>query len=339
MKFFCYIILCFALNPLLNAKEKQAGFLVLSKGKVSVERNKKIIIAKKGNKVFEKDILITEEKSRAKVMFVDGNVVHVSPKSKLEITTHVFEEANGKKKTSLQLFYGKIRAKVTQKYDPKGENTYRVTTSSAVAGVRGTDFIQGLNPVTGASSTLTNTGIVEVGKLMPDGSIEGQVVKAGQIGMALQGGELVVAKAPKSIVKKFMADTRTEEKKEETKRELASDTSGKEEKKSETETEAKETVEAPEEANKDAVADASEPSMETDTGTEADTNDDSMLSMEDTEGVNESETVDAETDAAMAFEDVMFETDTGPIIDYDSLSDQVNTASTGKVNISVVLKD
>jgi hypothetical protein len=63
----------------------------------------------------------------------------------------------------LSLERGKIRATVEQKYDGD-KNKFNVKTPTAVAGVRGTDFLTSFNTESQKSNVITFSGVVAVGQ-------------------------------------------------------------------------------------------------------------------------------------------------------------------------------
>lgn len=103
--------------------------------------------------VYEGDTLVTESEGRVQVAMNDGSEVILSPNSKVKIDeARVIEpkdEANGKpavatgqdkvRQITLNLLLGRVRSKVVRKTNE--ENHFRVRTKSAVAGVRGTEFV------------------------------------------------------------------------------------------------------------------------------------------------------------------------------------------------------
>jgi len=118
------------------------GVLKVVKGDVQIKSAKtgQTVKARIGEKVFPKDIIITGKDARAKIVMVDNNEINVSPESQIEIQHYEFDPNAGKKEVLLNVIYGKVRAKVEQKYDGK-TSKFQVKTPSAVAGVRGTDFM------------------------------------------------------------------------------------------------------------------------------------------------------------------------------------------------------
>lgn len=159
------------------------GVFQVVKGKVQVKSGKdgKTERAKIGQKVFPKDTIITGPDSRAKIVMVDTNVINVSPDSSIEIEAYEFKPEEQKKNVLLNVIYGKVRSKVNQKYDGD-QAKFQVKTKSAVAGVRGTDFLASFNPQRDESQVVTFEGEVEFGKPGPNGTIENPVsVGVGQM--------------------------------------------------------------------------------------------------------------------------------------------------------------
>ncbi len=153
------------------------GVLQVVKGNVQIKSVKdgKLAKAKVGSKIFPKDTIVTGKDSRAKIVMVDKNVLNVSPNSKLEIENYEYAPEQGKKDVLLNVLYGKVRSKVEQKYDGKGAK-FLVKTPTAVAGVRGTDFIASFNQETKSSGIVTFEGKVEFGQQGAGGAIENPVM-------------------------------------------------------------------------------------------------------------------------------------------------------------------
>lgn len=132
-----------------EALAKVHGIFRVVKGKVQLKSGKsgKIKRAKIGQKVFPSDTIITAKNARAKIVMIDKNVINVSPESQVTIENYEFEPGKKKKNVLLNVIYGKVRNKVNQKYDGK-DSKFQVKTKSAVAGVRGTDFLVSQPPPT-----------------------------------------------------------------------------------------------------------------------------------------------------------------------------------------------
>lgn len=159
------------------------GILSVVKGNVQVQsgKDKSISPARVGMKVTQGDTIITGPDSRAKLTMVDKNVINVSPDSKLQLEKYEFKPDQDKKNVTLNVLFGKVRSSVEQKYDGE-QNKFHVKTPSAVAGVRGTDFLVSYSRTDSASKIVTFSGQVEVGpKLDASGKIsDGVRVNPGQ---------------------------------------------------------------------------------------------------------------------------------------------------------------
>lgn len=169
---------------------KVIGRLMVVKKKVFVlqggKKNKKKK-ARVGMKVRQNDSIVTEKNSRAKVVMIDKNTIHISPGSEMNFEKYEFQPGKNKKNVLLNVIYGKVRSNVRQKYDGK-KNRYQVKTKAAVAGVRGTDFLSSYSPSSGQSQFVTFEGMVEVGTPGPGNQIMNSVrVAPGQITTAANG--------------------------------------------------------------------------------------------------------------------------------------------------------
>lgn len=144
--------------------------------------------AKVGMKVNEGDTVSASKDSRAKIVMVDKNVLQISPESKVVIEKYKFDEAKDEKNVSLNVIYGKVRSTVNQKYDGD-KNQFNVKTPSAVAGVRGTDFLVGYSNVTNSAKVVCFHGQVMVGSgIGVGGAINNPVaVNPGQFTVANKG--------------------------------------------------------------------------------------------------------------------------------------------------------
>ena len=196
-----------------NAAESVHGVLRVVKGDVQIKAAKdgSTSKARLGGKIFPKDTIITGKDARAKIVMTDNNEINVSPDSQLVLQSYVYEPEKGKKDVLLNVIYGKVRSKVEQKYDGQ-QSKFQVKTPSAVAGVRGTDFMTSFNNVNGTSQVVTFEGEVAFGKPGPNNSILGQVtVSPGQMSIVAAGQTPQAPTAvPKTQLTQMDADTNAE---------------------------------------------------------------------------------------------------------------------------------
>ncbi|MEI7972894.1 MAG: FecR domain-containing protein [Bdellovibrio sp.] len=205
------------------------GMFMVVKGDVQVKAAKasQTVKAKVGQKVGPGDQINTGVDSRAKIVMADKNVLNISPESKIVIENYTNNAKTGEKKVDLKVLEGKLRASVEQKYDDQ-KNTFQIRTPTAVAGVRGTDFITGFNVQTQVTSIVTFSGVVAVGTPGPRGGIANPVmVQPGQT-TSIESGK--APEAPKAIptkeLQKMNTNSQAELRSENENRAPASNTAG-----------------------------------------------------------------------------------------------------------------
>jgi hypothetical protein len=187
------------------------GVFMVVKGDVKVEKAGKLMPAKVGMKVVQTDTIIAGKDARAKVVMTDKNVLNISPDSKIVIEKYVPDQAKGDKNVVLNVLYGKVRSTVNQKYDGEKEK-FHVKTPSAVAGVRGTDFISSYNSQSKQAEFVTFEGKVEVGNLGAGGKIVDSVfVNPGQMTASVNGAPPdIPVEVPKTELAKMQNETKAD---------------------------------------------------------------------------------------------------------------------------------
>lgn len=149
---------------------------VTYKGKSQGEFEK----ARINKQICQGDTVKTGADSRAKIVMADSNELNISPDSEMQIEVYDTAQADGEKKVLINVLYGKIRSNVKQKYKDDEKSHYRVKTKSAVAGVRGTEFLASFDLRTSETKIVTFEGEVNVGLLKGANIIASVSVKPGQ---------------------------------------------------------------------------------------------------------------------------------------------------------------
>ena len=126
-----------------------AGFAGVPVGKVSQlngplfakKADATVMVLSVNSAVEDGDTLVTEKKTYAKIRFSDDSELILRPNSQLKISQYHFDQASPKDdKAFFNLVKGGLRA-VTGKIGARGSrDSYRMTTETAVAGVRGTTY-------------------------------------------------------------------------------------------------------------------------------------------------------------------------------------------------------
>jgi hypothetical protein len=95
--------------------------------------------------IYQHDVIRTEAASKLQLTFVDDTVVNLGEKSTLEITRFVYSPQQPNQNSILTIPAGVFRA-IVKKLLP--QSTFEVTTPTAIAAVRGTDFMGEVSPET-----------------------------------------------------------------------------------------------------------------------------------------------------------------------------------------------
>jgi hypothetical protein len=124
-----------------NADVRIVGTVKVMAGSVSILRADGHRLAVNGEaKVRETDTIESSADGGALVTFDGGNKLHIHPGTSVQVKEYKDQADPDARKALLQLIKGKIRSQVEQKYNGK-TSSYKVYTTGAVAGVRGTDFV------------------------------------------------------------------------------------------------------------------------------------------------------------------------------------------------------
>lgn len=188
------------------------GVFMVVKGDIKVSsKSGKTESAKIGTKVTEGDTVQSGHDSRAKIVMTDKNVLNISPDSKM--TIEKYQNNGDAKNVELKVEFGKVRASVEQKYDGD-KSKFNIRTPTAVAGVRGTDFMIGYNSQTRVSEIVTFSGMVAVGQVGISGGVSRPVyVPPGHSTLVGDGKPPEVPKAlPASDLKQMNQDSKTDAK-------------------------------------------------------------------------------------------------------------------------------
>lgn len=147
-----------ALFSVTSFAAEEFGIFMIVKGDVKIDTDGKKTPAKVTGKIFKGSTVETGPGGRAKIAMSDKSIVHISPESKVKIAEYSADPA--KKNVKLELSHGKIRNEVEGNYNDK--NKYEVKTPTAVAGVRGTDFIVNHDIKSNTTEVITFKGAVEL---------------------------------------------------------------------------------------------------------------------------------------------------------------------------------
>jgi hypothetical protein len=143
------------------AHAAEAGKVVSLEGTVEIGRGGAFARANVGSTVDAGDTIRTGNPGRARVLFADDSVVNLGDGSTLVIDETVYDPSKGAGTTLMHLLGGKVRALVSEYYSG-GQASYTIETTTAVSGVRGTEFVVAIDAATERTDVLGLGGTVEV---------------------------------------------------------------------------------------------------------------------------------------------------------------------------------
>ena len=93
-----------------------------------------------GDAVYQNDMITTGAGGRLRITFLDESIVSIASNTSMKVTEYVYDPQQQTRSSGLSLLWGKIKCLVNDLAGYKSKK-FTVTTSTAVAGVRGTDFV------------------------------------------------------------------------------------------------------------------------------------------------------------------------------------------------------
>ena len=116
----------------------------------------------KGGALVNGDTIRTGEGARAQLRFTDGALVSLQPQSEFRIDNYAYSgKTDGQEKGFFSLLKGGLRT-ITGFVGRSNRDSYKVTTSVATIGIRGTEYTAGLNDSGTVLDVSTGEGLVEV---------------------------------------------------------------------------------------------------------------------------------------------------------------------------------
>lgn len=192
-----FIVILLLVSQSKTWAEELHGIFMVVKGAVDVESKKTgKFKAKVSSKVYAGDTVTTGADGRGKIVMSDRNVLNVSPGTKFTINKYENDSTTGVKNVDIDLSQGKLRSNVEQKYDGE-KSQFLIKTPTAVAGVRGTQFLTSFDPSTRKTEIVTFKGAVALS--IPGSSVAAVMVKKGETSSVTQGQ--TAPEAPKPMKK------------------------------------------------------------------------------------------------------------------------------------------
>lgn len=133
-------------------------------GKIIVDRQKQLLDANVGFDLEEKDLVITDDKSKAQITLNDGTVLSLGKNSKLDINEYVYDEKDSNNsKANFKFAEGTFKS-ITGAIGKVSPEKFKLETKSASIGIRGTIVVGNQEKVacTQGQITVTSAGVTQV---------------------------------------------------------------------------------------------------------------------------------------------------------------------------------
>jgi hypothetical protein len=142
---------------------QDVGSVIASEPAAEVGRAGAWTAATAGTPVRQGDTLRTGRPGRLTVVLSDGSVITLGEGSELVLDEHVIEPQADTVRSAFRLLQGKVRSLVSQYYSGR-QGSFEVQTPTALAGVRGTDFVVLHDPGGEVTEVVGVSGTVEVSR-------------------------------------------------------------------------------------------------------------------------------------------------------------------------------
>jgi hypothetical protein len=167
------------------AMAQEVGTIAALDGTAKIGRRDAWITATVGAAVYRGDELRTDQPGRLRVVFQDDTVLTIADASRVVVDEQVFDPNRNRNRSVLSLLQGRVSALVSEYYHRAGAS-YEVKTATAVAGVRGTEFVVTYDPRDDVTEVAGLSGEVEVRSLF-DRSGRGVFISAQEVTEVTRG--------------------------------------------------------------------------------------------------------------------------------------------------------
>jgi hypothetical protein len=169
----------------LPAAAAEVGTFAAAEGTTELQHDGRWSPAAIGDPVQVGDAVRTGPDGRARIVFQDDSVLNVGGSSFIVVDRQIFDPEAGGSRSLMKLLRGRVRALVSEYYDRPG-SSYEVETDTAVAGVRGTEFIVEYDPEQFVTEVIGVSGTVQVNSVL-DRARRGVYVNAGELSTVRRG--------------------------------------------------------------------------------------------------------------------------------------------------------
>jgi len=131
------LIILTGMPGVINAADTRIGIVKNVRGSAYIERSYETIPVKAGERLFEKDIIITQKDGSLGLILRDNSLLSIGPSSRVVLSEFRFEPAENNHSFLTRIKKGTLTY-LTGLMAKMNPNAVKIETPSAVCGVRGT---------------------------------------------------------------------------------------------------------------------------------------------------------------------------------------------------------
>jgi hypothetical protein len=165
-----------------SVQAQEIGIVAAMEPPAEVGRADNWFAASLGTPIQQRDTLRTGKGGRLRVIFADDSVVSLAAGSELLVDESAYEGTGGRVRSTMELLRGKVRSLVSE----HGGGSFELGTPTAVAGVRGTDFVIVYDEASASSDVVGVSGAIGVrsklGVVAPEVTLQAQYITRVQRG-------------------------------------------------------------------------------------------------------------------------------------------------------------
>jgi hypothetical protein len=207
---FGLLFLISASLPLWGAEGQRIGSITAIEGEVWLghEGEKALYPAILGDSIYLKDHIQTEADSRVQILFEDESLLNLAENTTIQITEHIYSPDKSWRSSLFRVVMGRVRA-IVGRYFAGAGSKYRISTPTAIIGVRGTHFIVDATLTDETTVVCVDTDRDLVVRNIED-KVPGEVtLTGGLMTKILEGqGPTPPAQAPEDLMMRLLMDTK-----------------------------------------------------------------------------------------------------------------------------------
>lgn len=161
-----------------------------------------------GDPIYLFDHIQTERQSRVQILFHDESLLNLAENTYIQITEHIYSPEENRRSSIFRILTGKVRA-IVGRYFPGAGSRYKVSTPTAIIGVRGTHFVVDATLTEETTVVCIDTELDLAVKNIQEEVVGQVILTSGFMTKVLEGQPPTSPEqAPEDLIMQLLMDTR-----------------------------------------------------------------------------------------------------------------------------------